>query len=230
MWGVGQLSVNHVGQFCLDFIQTSPVKFNINYPESLSAGLLFLRLFFGWFYVIIPHYFILAFYDIAAFFVIFIAWWAVLFTGKYPEGMFRFVEGRLRWYMRVYAYIHFMTDQYPPFTGKPYPPKYDALQLEIEHPESLSRGLLLLRLFFALFYVVIPHGILLYCYTAASLFVDFIAWWVILFTGKYPKTMFKFNEGLLRWSLRLNAYMTFMTDQYPPFDGDECLESEGRGD
>lgn len=75
---------------------TSPVKFNVTYPESLSRGLLLLRLFFGYFYVMIPHGFMLGLYGIALYFVIIIAWFAVLFTGKYPEGMFRFVEGYYR--------------------------------------------------------------------------------------------------------------------------------------
>ncbi len=95
-----------------------PVHFNIDYPPSLSRGLLILRTFFGYFYVMIPHGFILAFYGVAVSFVLFIAWWIVLFTGKYPEGMFRFVEKYFRWYLRVGAYMTFMTDVYPPFNGE----------------------------------------------------------------------------------------------------------------
>ncbi|MBN1945763.1 MAG: DUF4389 domain-containing protein [Bradymonadales bacterium] len=95
-----------------------PVKFNVEYPPSLSRGLLLLRTFLGIFYVMIPHGFCMFFYGIAAGFVMFIAWWAVLFTGKYPEGMFRFVEGLFRWQSRVNGYMMFMTDKYPPFSGK----------------------------------------------------------------------------------------------------------------
>jgi len=66
----------------------------------------------------IPHGFILLFRSIAAGFVIFIAWWIVLFTGKYPKGMHDFVTGTIRWGTRVNLYMGFMTDTYPPFTGK----------------------------------------------------------------------------------------------------------------
>lgn len=93
------------------------VHFNIDYPPSLSRGLLILRALFGYFFVMIPHGFLLAFYGIAVSFVMFVAWWTVLFTGKYPENMFRFVERYFRWTMRVGAYMAFMTDIYPPFNG-----------------------------------------------------------------------------------------------------------------
>jgi len=91
---------------------------DIPYPETLSRGLLLLRVFFGWIYVLIPHGFILFFRAIATGFVIFIAWWIVLFTAKYPQSLHDFVTGTIRWGTRVNLYISFMTDAYPPFTGK----------------------------------------------------------------------------------------------------------------
>ena len=99
-------------------MDSQPVKFSVDYPEKLSRGLLLLKTFFGWFYVLIPHGFILCFYGIAAIFVTFVAWWAILFTGKYPKGMFDFVVGYQRWSNRVNAYILFQTDVYPPFSAK----------------------------------------------------------------------------------------------------------------
>ena len=81
----------------------SPVKFTIEYPEKLSRGILLLKTFFGWLYVLIPHGIALAFYGIAAFFVMIIAWFAILFTGKFPRGMFDFVVGYYRWNNRVNA-------------------------------------------------------------------------------------------------------------------------------
>jgi len=106
----------------------SPVKFNLDYPEKLSRGKLLLRLFFGWAYVGIPHGVVLAVYGVAAWFVILVAWFSVLFTGKYPKGMFDFVVKLQRWGARVGAYMMFMTDVYPPFSGEedtaaPPPPK-----------------------------------------------------------------------------------------------------------
>ena len=97
----------------------SPVKVSVDYPEKLSRGMLIVKTLFGIFYVGIPHGICLALYGIAAVVVIFISWWAILFTGKYPKGMFDFVVGYQRWMMRVYAYWgYYLTDKYPPFSGK----------------------------------------------------------------------------------------------------------------
>jgi hypothetical protein len=95
-----------------------PVKLTVDHPERLSRGILILRLLFGWLYVGIPHGICLGFYGIAVFFVMIAAWFVVLFTGKYPKGMFDFVVGLYRWQMRVNGYLLFLTDVYPPFSGK----------------------------------------------------------------------------------------------------------------
>lgn len=96
----------------------SPVHFSIEYPEKLSRGILLLKTFLGWLYVLIPHGIALAIYGLAVFFVTIIAWFAILFTGKYPQGMFDFVVGYMRWNNRVNAYLMLMSDHYPPFSGK----------------------------------------------------------------------------------------------------------------
>ncbi|MEO0073266.1 MAG: DUF4389 domain-containing protein [candidate division WOR-3 bacterium] len=96
----------------------SPVKFSVEYPEKLSRGKLLLKTFFGWLYVGIPHGICLWGLGIAAAVLQFIAWWAILFTGKYPKGMFDFVVKYQRWGLRVGAYLGMMTDKYPPFTGE----------------------------------------------------------------------------------------------------------------
>ena len=95
------------------------VACTIAYPETLSRGTLLLKTFFGWLYLGIPHGLALMFYGIAAAVVSFLAWWAILFTGRYPRGMFDFVVGLLRWQMRVNAYALLLTDAYPPFNGNP---------------------------------------------------------------------------------------------------------------
>jgi hypothetical protein len=95
-----------------------PLRLTVDYPEKLSRGILILRLFFGWLYLMIPHGICLAVYGIAAFLVTVIAFFAVLFTGRYPQGMFDFVVGLYRWQMRVNGYMFFLTDKYPPFSGK----------------------------------------------------------------------------------------------------------------
>lgn len=100
-------------------MENSPVKFSIDYPERLSRGILLLKAFFGWLYVGIPHGIILWFYAIAVCVAVFISWWAILFTTRYPRWAFDFVLGYLRWQLRVEAYVtYFFTDVYPPFSGK----------------------------------------------------------------------------------------------------------------
>lgn len=95
-----------------------PVTFQVEYPERLSRSMVVLKGLFGWLYVGIPHGIILFFYGIAVCVVTFIAWWAILFTAKYPKGMFDFVVGYTRWSNNVSAYLYFMRDEYPPFSGK----------------------------------------------------------------------------------------------------------------
>ena len=95
-----------------------PVTLQVEYPEKLSRGWLLLKVFFGWLYVGIPHVIILWFYGIAVGVVIFIAFWAILFTGRFPRGMFDFVVGYMRWGIRVTAYwTNLLRDEYPPFSG-----------------------------------------------------------------------------------------------------------------
>ncbi len=91
----------------------------VEYPEHLSRGKALLKFFFGWLYVGIPHGVALFFYMIAAIVVLMISWWFILITGKFPQGFFNFVEGLLRWNLRVTVYSSFLRDEYPPFSGRP---------------------------------------------------------------------------------------------------------------
>lgn len=93
------------------------------------------------------------------------------------------------------------------------------VKFSIEHPGKLSRRHLLAKILLGWIYVGIPHGIILYLYQIMVSVVMFFAFWIILFTGKYPKGMFDFNMGYLRWSARVIAYMGMMRDEYPPFNG-----------
>ncbi len=95
-----------------------PVILTVEYPERLSRGWVVLKVLFGWLYVGIPHGIILWLYGIAVGIVTFIAFWAILFTGKFPRGMFDFVVGYLRWNVNVGAYLGLLRDEYPPFSGE----------------------------------------------------------------------------------------------------------------
>ncbi len=95
----------------------------------------------------------------------------------------------------------------------------NMVSLEIDYPEELSRGTLLLKVLLGWAYVGIPHGIILWLYGIAVSVVTFIAFWVVLFTGRYPRGLFNFQVEFMRWSLRVNAYMALLRDEYPPFHG-----------
>jgi hypothetical protein len=95
-----------------------PADITVEYPETLSRGKLILKVLFGLLYAGIPHYFVLYFYAIAVAVVTFIAFWCILFTGKYPRGLYDFVVGYMRWSQRVNIYLSLMRDEYPPFTSE----------------------------------------------------------------------------------------------------------------
>ena len=197
------------------------MKFDIIHQDSYSRGELLLRWLFGWLYIAIPHMFILMFLSLVSAIITFIAFWAILFTGKYPKGMFNFQVNLLKWNYRVNARLLNLADGYPKFGLDV---EDDALVLDIEYPESLSRVTLLLRVLFGFFYILIPHGFLLLFRMIATMFLIFLAFFVVLFTGKYPENWHKFNVGTQRWGLRVNLYFNFMTDVYPPFSGKHSEE------
>lgn len=194
------------------------MKYFIEHQERYSRGELLLRTFFGYLYIFIPHVFLLMFVGIAAWVIIFISWWAVLFTGKYPKTFFNFVVGMLNWGVRLQATAFQLVDGYPAFGLDP---RAKNAHLEVEYPEQLSRGTLLLRFFFAAFYVGVPHAFCLWFRMVGTGVLVLLAWWAVLFTGKYPEAWHRFNVGTLRWQARINIYMLFLTDEYPPFSGKE---------
>jgi hypothetical protein len=193
------------------------MTFTIKRAESLSRGELLLRTFFGVIYIYIPHGFLLIFVGLWAAILAFISWWAILFTGRYPQSFFEFQVGLLRWVTRLRARQFNLEDGYPAFGIDA---KDDAIQVDVPYPSSFSRGLLLLRLFFGWAYVGIPHGFCLVFLAIAALVANFIGFWIILFTGQLPEGLHNFTVGFLRWGIRVNLYLGNMTDTYPPFSLD----------
>ncbi len=186
----------------------------------------------------IPHYFVLFFLWIAFIVTSIVAWFAILFTGRYPRGIFDFNVGVLRWTWRVdyYSYAALGTDRYPPFKLAD-DPEYPA-RLEVSYPDHLSRGLVLVKSWL----LAIPHYLVVGLFVGGSAYIVstttsadgsspsvttytpgligllvLIAAIVLLFTGKYPRGVFDFVLGMNRWLLRVAAYAALMTDVYPPF-------------
>lgn len=192
------------------------MQLTITRQDMYSRGELLLRTFFGAIYIAVPHMFLWLFVGIWSAILGFVAFWAILFTGRYPQSMFEFQIKFLTWHQRVFASLHNLIDGYPSFglNGTS-----DKVKVEVEYPERLSRGLVIVRLLFGVFYVLIPHGFCLFFRTIATSVLVFLAWWVVLFTGSYPASWHEFNTGTLRWTLRLGLYNGLFTDTYPPFSG-----------
>jgi hypothetical protein len=181
-----------------------PIQFDVEYPEELSRLLIFVK----WL-LLIPHFFILYALGAVHAVITLIALFAILFTTKYPEGLFKIALGILRWQANVNAYFLLQRDEYPPFSwdAGEYP-----LTLEVEYPESLNRWAPLYKWLLA-----IPNMIVLMVLGIVAFILVFFSWFAILFTGKFPSGLFDFVVGTQRWSLRLNAYIYLMRDEYPPF-------------
>ncbi len=193
----------------------------------------------------IPHYIVLFFLWIAFVVLTIVAFFAILFTGRYPRGIFDFNLGVLRWTWRVsyYSYGALGTDRYPPFTldeSRDYP-----ATLDVAYPERLSRGLVLVKWWL----LAIPQYILVGIFvggagSAAGRAQDWGGWhwWyeggliltlvlfagiALLFVARYPRGLFDFVLGLDRWVARVVAYAGLMTDAYPPFRLDQGGDDPG---
>jgi uncharacterized protein DUF4389 len=183
-----------------------PVRFDVEYPEQLSRWKIFVKWILA-----IPHFIIVSLLQTVAGILALVAFFSILFTKKWPRGLFDFMLQIERWTMNVVAYaLTLQRDEYPPFSGEPgeYP-----VRLEVDYDENLSRWLIFVK-----WLLIIPHLIVLVFLAIAAYVVVFIAFFAILFTGRYPRGMFDFVTGVLRWSVRVNAYAQWlMTDRYPPF-------------
>jgi hypothetical protein len=205
------------------------------YPVTLDAtldqpsrGLWLVK----WF-LLIPHYIVLAFLMVGMVVVWFAALVAIVVTGRYPRPLFDYTLGVLRWLWRVGAYGYGVagTDRYPPFTLNDVP-DYPA-RLDVTYPEHLSRGRALVKWWL----LAIPHYIitsLLYSGLVTYRFAEngdrtrvdgtgiitllvLVAVIVLLFRGSYPQSLFDIVVGLQRWGYRVAGYALLLTDVYPPF-------------
>jgi hypothetical protein len=134
----------------------------------------------------------------------------ILFRQKYPRWWFDFNLQLARFSTRVESYLALMSDRYPSTDEE------QSVHLDLDYPNvkrDLNRWMPLVKWFLA-----IPHYVVLLFLGIAAGVAVIIAWFAILFTGRYPRSLFDFVEGVLRWGLRVEAYaMLLVTDRYPPF-------------
>lgn len=170
-----------------------------------------LTAFFRWI-LVIPHAIVWFFYGIAAYIAVIIAWFALLFTGRYPAGLYAFVSGFVRFHTTFYAYLYLLSDKYPPFSGGPgqtYP-----VELQIgPAKESYSRLWVLLR-----FLPLILVGIINYALSIVLSFVAFIAWIVVIIMGRMPEGLHNALAFCISYSVRSTAYGTLLVERFPSFD------------
>ncbi|HYM15879.1 MAG TPA: DUF4389 domain-containing protein [Dehalococcoidia bacterium] len=181
-----------------------PIQYDVAYPDHLSRGLIFIKWLLA-----IPHIVVLYLLTLAWEVVTFIAFFAILFTKKYPAGLFKFSVGVRRWQANVNAYVWLLRDEYPPFSMDP--GQY-AVAYDVAYPEELSRWLIFVK-----WLLIIPNVIVMFLFAIVAWLLTVVAWFAILFTGAYPRSLFTFVVGVLRWSERVNGYLSLFTDAYPPF-------------
>jgi len=150
---------------------------------------------------------------LAAWVMAVISWFAIVFTGRQPRGLWDFTNFFMRWRANAVAYMALLRDEYPPFGpgDGSYPVSFSVAGF----PDSRDRLSVALRLIYA-----IPQFIALFFLGIAWGITVIIAWFAILFTGRYPEGLYMFGVGYMRWSIRVQAYVLLMRDEYPPFSLD----------
>ncbi len=182
-----------------------PIAVSVHEPERLSRS----KVLFKWWLFIIPHLVALALLWVGMLVATILALLAILFTGKYPRRLFDFVVGVNRWGFRVAVYAALLRDEYPPFSfSASYPAVFEAV-----YPERLSRWGVLVKWWL----LVLPHYLLLYLLYKFLLLLVLFEGVFILFKGRPHSQVFYLVRGVLCWYARVGAYITLLTDKYPPF-------------
>lgn len=184
-----------------------------------------LTVFFRWI-VVIPWHIVGFFYGIAAIVGAIIAWFAIVFTGRYPQGLYEFIAGFARFSARVNSFYYLLTDAWPPFSGEPddsYP-----IRLGVAPPlESYSRLKTAFRII-----IGIPVYLLLYVMGIVAGVVAFLAWFALVFAAKLPEGFYKPIRAAMAYQAKASAYFLLLTEDYPPFwteEEEEAPQLEGGG-
>ena len=137
-----------------------------------------------------------------------IAWFAILFTGQYPRGLWNLGTMYLRWRVRAVAYMALLRDEYPPFGDAEYPASVVVLAPDGPRNRLTTAFRILL---------LIPQFIVLWVLSVVWLFTTIAAWFAILFTGRLPQPLADYGVAMVRWGARVESYLLLLHDEYPPF-------------
>ena len=164
----------------------------------------------------IPHFMVLYALRSVVEILAIISWFIILFTGKLPDGIAKVQAMYLRYQARVTLYAEFVQEEYPPFnydTSSPDPGEVPRLHVNLE-PELQNRNRVTVgfRLILA-----IPSVVVLVALWIAAVIIVIIGFFAVLFTGRWPRGMRDFVVNVIRFQLRLEAYLALLTDRYPPF-------------
>lgn len=184
-----------------------PVSLEVNSPVPQGRWGVFFRLILA-----IPHLIIVrsALSTISAVLAI-LSWFAIVFTGKYPQGLAALAAGCLRWDARALGYALLLTDKYPPFSFDQEPgyAVRSEVPVQLENRNRWTTGFRPI--------LIIPSLVILMALTVAAVVVYLIAWVAGTINGSVPDRMHQFLTGWLRWWLRLSSYAYVLVDPYPPF-------------
>jgi hypothetical protein len=189
------------------------------YPVSYEAdyegeGRNRLTVFFRWI-VVIPWHIVAGLYGFVAQFAAFFAWFAIVFTGRYPEGLYNFNAGFLRMQGRVNGFYYLLTDAYPPFNGQDdagYP-----IRIGVPPPLDIYNRV---KTFFRLI-IGIPVMLLAFVQGLIIGVCGLIAWFAIVFTGRFPQGLYEPMRSAAAYLTRAASYFLLLTEDYPPFSLEE---------
>jgi hypothetical protein len=193
------------------FGQAYPATFDVDRAERIANW----RPLVQWL-LAIPHFLILEGLQLVARAAAVISWFAILFTGKLPEGLANMLCLYIRYNNRAWAYAGFLREEYPPFVFDPvspdpghYPPVRSGFAPDLENRNRVTVGFRLI--------LAIPQILVVIILGVAAFVVWVIALFAVLFTGRWPEGLRTFVVGYMRWVTRVEAYIGLLTDAYPPF-------------
>jgi hypothetical protein len=188
-----------------------PATFTFDPPEKVANW----RPLVNWL-LAIPHLVIVSVLRTVAEVVGVISWFAIVFTGSLPEGLANFQALYLRYELRTMTYVLWMREEYPPFSFNTTvadpgddPRVHVNLQPELTNRNRVTTAFRII--------LVIPHAIVLFVLGIAAAVVALIAFFAVLFTGRWPEGMQKFVLQFYGWYLRVGSYFLMLNDVYPPF-------------